>query len=71
MSRIDLSKDESLTYNLISENHGVYIMTISGSFSVENNQLESRDAIGIYDTKDFTLKTTEETQLLFIEVPMS
>ena len=71
LSRIDLSKDESFTYNLISENHGVYIMTISGSFSVENNQLESRDAIGIYDTKDFTLKTTEETQLLFIEVPMS
>lgn len=70
LSRIDLSKDESFTYNLISENHGVYIMTISGSIVLENNQLETRDAVGVYQTKDFTLKTIEDTQLLFIEVPM-
>ena len=55
---------------MISENHGVYIMTISGSILLENNQLETRDAVGVYQTKDFTLKTIEDTQLLFIEVPM-
>ena len=46
-------------------------MIISGAVSIENNTLQSRDAIGVTSTDSFSINTTTDTQLLFIEVPMS
>ncbi|WP_372937470.1 pirin family protein [Seonamhaeicola sp.] len=70
ISRIDLKAGETFTYYLISENHGVYIMNISGKITINNNFLETRDAIAISETQDVIIKTQEETEVLFIEVPM-
>ena len=61
---------ESFTYELKSENHGVYIMTISGNINVDQNTLETRDAIGISETNSFNIDAKEDSELLFIEVPM-
>ncbi|MDH7912530.1 pirin family protein [Winogradskyella sp. SYSU M77433] len=70
LSRIDLKEEESFTYDLKSENHGVYIMTISGNINVDQNTLETRDAIGISETDSFNIDAKEDSELLFIEVPM-
>lgn len=70
ISRIDLDENTSFEYKLKSENHGVYIMTISGSVLIDNTVLETRDAAGISETKSFTIKAEEDSSLLFIEVPM-
>tara|TARA_Y100000815_G_scaffold98236_1_gene86998 strand:+ start:225 stop:950 length:726 start_codon:yes stop_codon:yes gene_type:complete len=70
LSRIDLKGGESFTYELKSENHGVYIMTISGNINVDQNTLETRDAIGISETNSFNIDAKEDSELLFIEVPM-
>lgn len=70
LSRIDLQKDEDFTYNLKTENHGVYIMTISGHIEVDGEYLETRDAIGISEVSDFKISAQEDTELLCIEVPM-
>ncbi|MAX70595.1 MAG: hypothetical protein CMC76_05760 [Flavobacteriaceae bacterium] len=70
LSRIDLKGGESFTYELKSENHGVYIMTISGNINVDQNTLETRDAIGISETDSFNIDAKEDSELLFIEVPM-
>ncbi|MGJ5641055.1 pirin family protein [Formosa sp. S-31] len=70
LSRIDLDAEKEFTYTLKSENHGVYVMIISGKAIVADEQLETRDAVGISNTKRFEVKTVEETSLLFIEVPM-
>ncbi|WP_338733880.1 pirin family protein [Mangrovimonas cancribranchiae] len=70
LSRIDLEEGQTFTYNLKSDNHGVYIMTISGAIEINNNSLESRDAMGVYETKAFTIKANKNSELLFIEVPM-
>ena len=70
LSRIDLKGGESFTYELKSENHGVYIMTISGNINVDQNTLETRDAIGISETNSFNIDAKEGSELLFIEVPM-
>ena len=70
ISRIDLSKGNDFTYTLKSPNHGVFVMNISGDIVIDGQQLETRDALGVYDTSNFTIKTTVDSQLLFIEVPM-
>ena len=70
LSRIDLDKDKTFNYKLKSKNHGVYVMTIHGSIILNSDVLQTRDAMGISETEDFTIKTLEDSQLLFIEVPM-
>lgn len=70
LSRIDLKEGESFTYALKSKDHGVYLMTISGGVSISDFNLNSRDAIGISETSDFEINATEDSELLFIEVPM-
>jgi hypothetical protein len=32
--------------------------------------LQTRDAIGVSETEDFEIKALDDSQLLFIEVPM-
>ncbi|WP_370095377.1 pirin family protein [Winogradskyella sp.] len=70
LSRIDLSKGETFTYNLMSKDHGVYIMNISGESEINNDVLESRDALGISETDRFNILSKTDSELLFIEVPM-
>lgn len=70
ISRIDLDKNRHFEYKLKSENHGVYVMTIYGVFEIENKELKSRDAIGVWETDTFSIKAVEDASLLFIEVPI-
>ncbi len=71
ISRIDLSENKNITYRLKSENHGVYMMLISGNISISEYKLEKRDALGISGTDQFTLNASEDSEILFIEVPMN
>ena len=70
LSRIDLSEENNFNYSLKSKNHGVYLMNISGDITVEGEDLNSRDAIGISEIESFNISSHTNSQLLFIEVPM-
>ena len=70
ISRIDLDKNQNFKYQLKSKNHGVYVMTIHGNVTINDNSLQTRDAIGVSETEDFEIKSLDDSQLLFIEVPM-
>lgn len=70
LSRIDLKEGQSFTYDLKSNDHGVYVMNISGGVSILDVNLSTRDALGISETSDFEINATEDSELLFIEVPM-
>lgn len=70
LSRIDLDKGKSFTYDLKSDGHGVYVMNIHGNVTIDGKELESRDAIGVSKTKTFILNANEDSSILFIEVPM-
>ncbi len=70
ISRIDLSEGKEFTYNLISEKHGVYTMLISGDLNIEDKKLNRRDAIGISETSEFTINAKQNSEVLFIEIPM-
>ena len=70
LSRIDLDKNQVFKYHLKSKKHGVYVMIIHGNVAINDNTLKTCDAIGISQTEGFTIKTLNNSQLLFIEVPM-
>ena len=71
LSRMDLGKGMSFEYHLKSAHHGVYVMIIAGAVVIENETLQTRDAIGISGTDSFTINATETSEILFIEVPMA
>lgn len=70
LSRIDLDKGRAFEYQLKNEQYGVYVMTIQGEVVIAKETLQTRDAIGISETNNFTIDATEPSELLFIEVPM-
>ena len=70
ISRIDLDEGKTMNYELMGENHGVYVMTISGEINVDGNRLITRDAIGVSKTDSFKIKAETDSSILLIEVPM-
>ena len=65
-----LKAGASITYNNAFKGNGVFLVTINGAVKVGEQELEKRDAIGIYDTNSFTITATEDADLLAIEIPM-
>ena len=45
-------------------------MNIHGTVTVETNELQTRDAIGVSQTDNFKISANEDSELLLIEVPM-
>ncbi|MDB2493924.1 pirin family protein [Flavobacteriaceae bacterium] len=71
ISRINLSAHSSFKYSLKSPNHGVYIMQVFGVSKIESTELNARDAVGISEIDNFNIDVSEDSQLLFIEVPIT
>jgi quercetin 2,3-dioxygenase len=66
-----LEADTELSYSLKHpETHGVYLFVLEGSITIEDIELNSRDAIGITKTNLFQVLSKNEASLLVIEVPM-
>jgi quercetin 2,3-dioxygenase len=71
ISRINLSANTFFKYSLKSPYHGVYVMQVFGASKIESTELNARDAVGISDVDNFKLDVSEDSQLLFIEVPIT
>ena len=70
LSRLDLTENTTLEYNLMTENNGVYLMNITGEITIDDKKVNSRDALGISNTNKFNVLANKDSQLLFIEIPM-
>ena len=51
-------------------NNGAYFFLISGVVSVADTNLDERDAIGVSDVEKVTVKATQNSKLLVIDVPI-
>ncbi len=58
-------------YMLKGNKHGVYVFVIDGKVEIENNQLLTRDAIGITETNKITISALEKANILIMEIPMN
>lgn len=67
----DFDKGITQTYELKNSNNGVYVFVISGKVVVNDNTLDTRDGLGVWDTKNFTMDVIDDAKVLLMEVPMS
>jgi redox-sensitive bicupin YhaK (pirin superfamily) len=59
-----------LAYKMNLSGNGVYIHCVSGNIAIDTYTLNAGDALGVYETELFTIKSSETAELIFVEVPM-
>ncbi|WP_353083083.1 pirin family protein [Flavobacterium sp.] len=67
----DFDKDFPKTYAINKEGNGLYVFVISGSITVDGQELETRDGFGIWDFTNLEIKATTEAKFLLMEIPMN
>jgi len=63
-------KGVSATYNFKKEGNGVYAFILSGTITINGQELETRDGFGIWNTNSFDIKATSDAEFLLMEIPM-
>ena len=69
-SLANLQKDFQTDYQLHKKESGVYVFVLNGTVSIQDQVLEARDGLGIWDIHAIHIKADTDTELLLIEVPM-
>lgn len=64
------NRAESIRYK-VRKGNGVYLFVIDGHIKIGDEELFRRDAIGIYDTDEFVIEVSENTEFVLLEVPMN
>ncbi len=59
------------TYELKNSDNGVYVLVLEGQIIINGNALATRDGLGIWDIKGFTMDAIEPARVLVMEVPMN
>ncbi|HAV47255.1 MAG TPA: hypothetical protein DCX43_03725 [Psychrobacter sp.] len=67
----DFDKGVTETYQLKNPNNGVYIFVISGKVVINGNTLDTRNGLGVWDTKNFTMDVLDGAKVLLMEVPIN
>ncbi len=68
----ELDKDINLTYQLKDTTNGVYAFIINGKAEIQNQKLDTRDGMGIWNIDQLSITALEsDTKILLMEVPMN
>lgn len=70
-SLANLDEGKELEYTFNDKANGTYVFLLEGEISVDEELLNRRDAIGVYDTDSLVVKATRASKVLLIEVPMA
>ncbi len=70
-SLLNLKEDRSEKYQLYQPDNGVYLFLLSGRLIAAEQELQTRDGLGIIGAEeDIALKAKTDCELLVMEVPM-
>lgn len=70
LSIIEATQQNDFDYTIKHKGNGVYFMVLEGDAQIHQQTLNTKDAIGVWDTEKVSLKATSQTRILAIEVPM-
>ena len=70
ISTIRLANESKFAYQLRIPGNGVFVFVIEGKIEVSGNSLSAKDAIGVSETESVPVQATDNSKVLFIEVPM-
>jgi len=65
----DLENSVELNYNIAKE-HGVYLFLINGKLSVNDVELNERDALKINNEKEITISAMDNSSFILFDVPL-
>lgn len=69
--RAYVEANKQLEYRLKKSGNGIYIFVISGQIKVNNQELEARDALGIWDMEEnIPIEAIQNSEFVLIEVPL-
>jgi len=57
-------------YTIKKQGNGVYAFVLSGEVEINGQLLNTRDALGIWDTDQFKITALTDAEFLLIDVPM-
>ena len=67
----DLKKGSSIEYVLNDKKNGVYAFLISGDVTINDQALNNRDGLGVYETDRIAITADSDAEVLLMEVPMN
>lgn len=62
--------EQRINYNITRPENGAYIFVLEGAVKINDQVLNKKDAMGVYDISSIVIDTQESTRLLIIDVPM-
>lgn len=66
----EMNTNQEYTYTLQNKNNGVYAFLIEGEIQIQNQNLSSRDGLGIWDSEELLIKSHTKSSVLLMEVPL-
>ena len=58
-------------YHLKASSNGVYAFILSGDVTINNQELKSRDGLGVWNCDKLSVRAVSDAEFLLMEVPMS
>ncbi len=58
------------TYNFKKEGNGLYVFLLNGQLNIANQNMDSRDGLGLWNMKSIEIEATENAEFLLMEVPL-
>jgi redox-sensitive bicupin YhaK (pirin superfamily) len=66
----EFDKGQSANYSVKSATNGVYVLVVEGQITINGQELNKRDALGVWNTETFAISFTENSKVLLLDVPM-
>lgn len=67
----DFDAGTSTEYSIKKQGNGVYAFVLSGDVTINEQALNARDGLGIWNTDKIIIKSDSKAEFLLMEVPMS
>ena len=67
----DFNQSTEIEYKINKAGNGVYVFLIEGSAEIAGEAIKKRDAVGVWETDNFSLSMGSNSRVLLIEVPVN
>ena len=67
----DFNQSTEIEYKINKAGNGVYVFLIEGSAEIAGEAIKKKDALGIWETDNFSLNMASNSRILLIEVPVN
>jgi len=67
----EFNEEKVIDYTVKRKNNGVYAFVIEGDIKIEDQELNKRDALGIWEKDHLQIEVTPNSKVLLIDIPMS